>query len=404
MKSFPPRYRLCNRDVEWGHGQSIPVAKKTHVARDSSCLEDHYHRVNLAIDLLYHPHIGEHLAWISNEDLAPWQRSCVWARSRRIHECVVRSPRAIVPFIDDNALEVDAQGIRASGHEAKLTEEEFRGLNALAVDDVGELELTTLMGKIAALAFFERTKWGRHHRTTILQQALCTPEHSYYLAAATNPTSSEWISLAESMSKCPRFSFAALSLPHLPLSEVLLPAHERLKKRIGRDPIFNWALRFRTHRCDREKLTQDIITNPFAGIVECGLSLVLAPRDPRVPEWLSEMSGHPQLAYEVRRLLSLSHQLDAEFLLGPKLGAIAMSDPLWAFHWLRDFGEDAEDTALSLFPNLEWIAELIDLGVISPAHANLVDDRAAQSMDLDHWLRSSFLLFSANKVKCNEKN
>jgi hypothetical protein len=372
MKCVSPRYRLSNRDVQWGQEQSAPVVVKTPITRDSSCLEENYHWVYQAIDHLYLPNIGEHLGRVSTDDLSPWQRSCAWARSRRIHECMIRSPRAIVPFLAEDALEVEALAMRATGQEAKLTEDEFRQLSVLEVGDPSDLKLTTLLGKIAALVFFERTKWGRHHRTTILQQALCTPEHSYYFAAATNPTSSEWISLAESMSKCPRFSFAALSLPHLPLSQVLLPARERLEKRIGKDPIFNWASRFRTHGCDREKLAQDIIANPFAGIVECGLSLVLAPRDPRVPEWLSELAGHPQLAYEVRRLLSLSHQLDVEFLLAPKLGAIAMSDPLWAFHWLRDFGEDAEETALSLFPNLEWIAELIDLGVISPAHRRQV--------------------------------
>lgn len=315
----------------------------------------------------------------------------------------MRRPRAIAPFIDDPAVfDEEAQEIVNAAHEAKRTEDELRALEALAGDDPGEVELTTLLGKIAALSVFEKSKWGRTQWVNILQEALSSAEMSYYFASATNPSTAAWKSLAESMAQSPRFSFAALKLEHLPITAFLLPAREMLKRSVKQNDILNWALEFSYTGRDKRTLSEDVIGASDPSSEACALALALAPRHSRVQEWIAGLKNQPQLAYETRRLLSLTNQLDAEFLLASKLGPIAMSDPLWAFHWLRDFSEGDVESAISLVPHLAWLAELIDSGVCPVEHASVIDARAAQTMDFDHWLRSGFLLFSANKATANE--
>jgi hypothetical protein len=279
----------------------------------------------------------------------------------------------------------------------------LRALGAFAGDDPDELGIETQLGRIAALSLFERSKWGRKHRESILDEALSSPEMSYYLAAAIQPYTEEWTSLIKVMANCPRCSYAALALPHLPTSGVLLDTRIKLHEGVRANSLFYWALQFGQAGSDKTKYIENFLRTDAPDAETCALSLVLAPKHPHAQEWLAGLENQAELAYRARKLFHLSGQFDEEFLLAPRLGSIARQDPSWAYHWERDFAEDDEDAAFSLLPHLHWIAELIDAGVVSVEHADVIDDRASVTMDMDHWLRSSFLLFAAGKAGDDER-
>jgi hypothetical protein len=290
-----------------------------------------------------------------------------------------------------------------AGESAECAESEFHRIKLYQGMDPGSLGLTTLLAKIAALSLFERTPWAMKFRPLIVREVCSSAELSYYLAAAISPTQDEWEALIDSIRGCPRASYATWRLPHLPYSAPGAKLRKALETGIKPSALFSWALQFIISRGEKSLLTKRLLSADASDSETCALSLAISPEHPRVAEWLSGLMDHPEMAYQARRLLSFSLQLDAEFLLAPKLGAIALKDPRWGFHWLRDFGEDTEQDALRLVPHMEWMAELIHGGIISPVHANAIDDQVSQKVDLDHWLRSSFLIY-ATKAESYEQN
>ena len=163
--------------------------------------EGRSHTIKALIDAYFLPEIGEILSQLSTYDLLPWQRSCQWARKTApARICHPPSP-GVGSRIWKRARDITAEAreLLAAGKQAERTESELRALATFPGNDPEELGIETLLGRIAALSLYERTKWGRKNRKSIVNESLSSAEMSYYLAAAIQPFTEEWTSLINAM-------------------------------------------------------------------------------------------------------------------------------------------------------------------------------------------------------------